>query len=212
MKKRLAVGFIAIVLLMTATMTAFAQPSSEAGPITIISATDKDNKDVKNGVCHEVRIGELKGTELEDAKNIVKPENLKTVLSEADAKKNWTSFMQDVYLWDVDDRKEVDWAEAEYHFPVTVTFKVPGVTPKSHVEVLHYYQNWHTEDKVKDVKVGDGTVTVTFAHLSPVVILVENPKTPSAPQTGESNIALYVALVAVVAVAGAVATKKKANS
>jgi hypothetical protein len=214
MKKRIVLAVLTAVLLMTSAMTAFAQPSSEANPISIISATDKKDKDLQlNSQCHEIRITDLKGNELNLAKDIIKPENLKKVIGEADAKKDWTSFMMDVLIWDVEDSKEVEMSEAEYHFPITITFKVPGVTAKSAVKVLHYYpDSWHEEDSVKDVVVGEGTVTVTFAHLSPVVIMVDNPKVPSAPQTGEGNIVLYVALVAIIAVSGAIAIKKTAKA
>lgn len=211
MKLRRAAVLMAAVLLMATAMTAFAQPSAEATPISIISAIDKKDESILNSECHQVRIKPLEGAELEAAKDIVKEEGLKTVLSAEDAKKSWAAFMLDVYVYDVKAQEEVDWEDADYHFPITVTFKVPGVTAKSNVEVLHYYENWHTEDKVKNIVVGEETVTVTFAHLSPVVILVENQKTP--PVTGDNNMTLYIVLAASISLAGIlVAAKKRTNS
>lgn len=211
MKLRRAAVLVAAVLLMATAMTAFAQPSAEAQPVSILSVIDKSNEVMDNTKCHEVRIKALTGAELEAAKAIVTEEGLKTILSVEDAQKNWATFMFDAYVYDTKAQKEVDWKEGEHHFPITVTFKVPGVTAKSNVEVLHYYENWHTEDKVKDIVIGEGTVTVTFAHLSPVVIMVENQKTP--PQTGDNNMTLYIVLAASISLVGImVASKKRTNS
>ena len=214
MKKRIVLAIMTVALLMTATMTTLAQPSSVGSPISIISAVDEEGNDIQKApVCHSIRIQDLEGNELELAKDVIKPENLEGVIGKDEAKKDWTSFMMDVFVWGTAEKDEVEWQEGEHHFPVTVTFKVPGVTKKSTVKVLHYYpDSWHEEDLVKNVVVGEGTVTVTFGHLSPVVILVDNPKTPSAPQTGEGNLVLYAVLVAAIATAGVMASKKKVNA
>ena len=215
MKKRVLVLLMAVMLMMCSAITAFAQPSAEgSAAVSIINVVDKSGKALDSQNCHVIRVQNLTGEELQLAKDIVKPENLKKVLSEEEAKKNWTSFEFDAFLYDLLEKKEVDWTDGDYHFPINITFKVPGVTSKSNVKVLHYYPNsWHTESIVK---VGTNEVTVQFAHLSPVVIMIDNPAstgtgTVTSPQTGESNIVLYGILMACIALTGAVVTKKKAN-
>lgn len=215
MKKRVIVLFTAVMLMVCSTMTAFAQPSAEGTPaVSIESVVDKSNKELDTQGCHEIRVAGLTGNELKLAQDIMKPENLKTVLTEAEAQKNWTSFNFDAYLYDVVEKKEVEWEDGDYHFPLTITFKVPGIKPGSNVKVLHYYPNsWHTE---KVVKVGTDEVSVTFEHLSPVVIMVDNPTTTgtgtqTSPQTGETNLVIYGILMACIALSGAVVMRKKDN-
>lgn len=217
MKKRVIVLFTAVMLMVCCTMTVFAQPSAEGTPVvSITDVVDKSNKELDSQSCHEIRAGGLTGNELKLAQDIVKPENLKTILTEAEAQKNWTSFNFDVYLYDVLEKKEVEWEDGDYHFPITITFKVPGVKEGSNVKVLHYYpDSWHAE---KIVKVGTDEVTVIFEHLSPVVIMVDKPETagmgtntPDSPKTGDVNLAIYGVLIACSVMTGAVILRKKEN-
>lgn len=213
MKKRFLVVFASVMILTCSVMTVLAQPSAEGTPIVSVdTVVDKSDKDLASQDCHEIRVTGLTGEELELAKDILKPENLKTVLSEEEAKRKWSSFDFDAYLYDVVDKKEVEWEDGDYHFPLTITFKVPGVKANSDVKVLHYYpDSWHEE---KVVKVENGKVSVTFAHLSPVVIMVDKPVstgTQTSPQTGEGNIMLYGILMACITLTGVVVMRKKEN-
>ena len=219
MKKRFAVMFMAVMMMMSAPLTVFAQPSAEGEPmVSVGDVVDKSGKDLESQDCHEIHVTNLTGEELQLAKDILKPENLKKVLSESEAEKNWTAFDFDAYVYDVVEKKEVEWEDGDYHFPLTITFKVPGIKPGDNVKVLHYYpDSWHIE---KIVKVGNGEVTVSFAHLSPVVIMVDKPtsagtgtgsSTPTSPQTGESNVMLYGILMACISLAGVIVMRRKEN-
>lgn len=95
--------------------------------------------------------------------------------------------------------------------PVTITFKVAGVTSSSKVAVLHY--NGTAWEKVA-CTVGNGTVKARFTSLSPVAIYAEagtlsSSTVPSAPKTGEMSMITVAGLVAVAAVAGVVVFRKK---
>ena len=53
-------------------------------------------------------------------------------------------------------------------FPLTITFKVPGVLSTTKVAVLHYVDGaWQVEPS----KAGNGTITATFDSLSPVAFV-----------------------------------------
>ena len=164
MKKRFTIMLITVALTMSVSLTTFAQPSAEGKPIVDVDQVVDNSDNVLNqDACHEIRVGNLKGRELELAKEIMEPENLKLVLTEAEMQKKWMSFNFDAYLYDTEHEKEVEWEEGDYHFPISIRFKVPGIKPGSDVKVLHYYpDSWHTE---KVVKVEKDYVTVTFAHL-----------------------------------------------
>ena len=213
MKKRFLIMLTAVVLTMSVSLTVFAQPSAEGRPIVDVDqVVDSSGNVLDENSCHVIRVGNLEGQELELAKDIVKPENLKLVLGEEEAQKSWTAFNFDAYVYDTVEKEEVEWEEGEYHFPVTIKFKVPGVKPGNNVKVLHYYpDSWHAEQVVKVEK---DYVSVTFAHLSPVVIMVDSPvssgaSTPTSPQTGEGNVMLYGVLMACIGLAGVVIYRRR---
>ena len=112
-------------------------------------------------------------------------------------------------------------------FPVTITFKVTGVTASTKVAVLHYNTTTKAWEKVES-KAGDGTVTATFTSLSPVAFVVDKATAASttttnkgttssttasasttSPKTGETNVMMYAGIVAVAAVAGMAVTRRK---
>lgn len=71
-------------------------------------------------------------------------------------------------------------------FPVTITFKVTGVTASTKVAVLHYNTTTKTWEKVES-KAGDGTVTATFTSLSPVAFVVDKATAASTTTTNKGT-------------------------
>ena len=210
MKKFIALA-CAAVLTVASAVTAFAQPSvSVSGVVTAVTtATDKDGKAV-NATFGEVP------AEYASAVSEVKTEaKLKELIGS-----DYTSTMQVV------DVKNVTVPDGTV-FPVTITFKVTGVTASTKVAVLHYNTTTKAWEKVES-KAGDGTVTATFTSLSPVAFVVDKATAASttttnkgttssttasasttSPKTGETNVMMYAGIVAVAAVAGMAVTRRK---
>ena len=99
--------------------------------------------------------------------------------------------------------------------PVTITFSVPGVTANSNVAVLHYDgSKWETSS-VSGVSAGNGTITATFASLSPVALVADTAASSSSsstasPKTGEPTTVVLIGGIALLAAAGAYGLKRKA--
>lgn len=213
MKKKLFAMFIVAAMLLSTSMTAFATnyPSVEAEDFGIISAYDDDGQVIEN--CHEIRLQAIKEEDRASVNDM--KANLKEVLGDRYVDRLQPIREGDVYLYNLTKEMEVDWKDGDYHFPVTVTFRVPGVKADSVVRVVHGYDasadgeialaEWHEETKVV---VGDGTIAVTFEHLSPVVFYVQGTNT-DIPNTGDNYIALYVVAIAVAIIAGACVLKRK---
>mgnify|MGYP000718349986 FL=1 len=110
---------------------------------------------------------------------------------------------------EVVDVREVTVTGDNVEFPLTITFKVPGVLETTKVAVLHYVDGaW----KQETAKAGQGTITATFDSLSPVAFVVDKNTAASSstsPKTGESMAVTMAAVVVVVAAAGAFAFRKK---
>lgn len=221
MKKKLfAIFMLAVMLLGTSATTLAANyPSVEAEDFEIISVIDKDGKPVE--ICHEIRLKPIEEQDRPSVDNMKK--KLKDVLGDRYVEGLQPVREADVYLYDVAKAVEVDWEEGAYHFPITVTFRVPGVKADSVVRVLHGYDGynnaaedgeialaeWHEEMKVV---VGDGTISVTFDHLSPVVFFVQGTVPGpdiDIPSKGDNYAALYIVVIAAVVIAGAVVLKRK---
>lgn len=221
MKKFIALA-CAAVLTVASAVTAFAQPSvSVSGVVTAITtATDKDGNAV-NATISEVP------AEYANAVAEVKTEaKLKELLGS-----EYTSTMQVVDVKDVT-------VPAGTVFPVTITFKVTGVTASTKVAVLHYNTTTKAWEKVES-KAGEGTITATFTSLSPVAFVVDKATAASttvnkgttttttnkgttssttgsttassttSPKTGETNVMMYAGIVAVAAFAGMAVTRRK---
>lgn len=219
MKKKLFTVFMMVAMLLSASVTALAAnyPSVEAQDFEIISAIDKDGKEVE--VCHEIRLKAIEEQDRPSADNMKK--NLKDVLGDRYVERLQPIREADVYLYNLTKQMEVDWKDGDYHFPITVTFRVPGVKADSVVRVLHGYDGydnaavdgeitlaeWHEETKVV---VGDGTIAVTFDHLSPIVFFVQGAEPGTdIPSKGDNYVALYIVAIAAVVIAGASALKRK---
>ena len=217
MKKKLFMALMVVTMILSTSITVLAAnyPSVEAQDFEIISVIDKDGKEVEN--CHEIRLKAIEEQDRESASNM--KSNLKDVLGDRYVDRLQAIREGDVYLYDVIKAMEVDWEEGEYHFPITVTFRVPGVKADSVVRVLHGYDGynnaaedgeitlaeWHEETKVV---VGEGTISVTFDYLSPVVFFVQGAQ-GDIPNTGDDYTALYLVAIAAVIIVGATALRRK---
>ena len=169
MKKFIAFA-CAAVLTVASAVTAFAQPSvSVSGVVTAVTtATDKDGKAVN------ATLGEVPA-EYSSAVAEVKTEaKLKELLGS-----DYASTMQVV------DVKNVTVPDGTV-FPVTITFKVTGVTASTKVAVLHYNTTTKAWEKVES-KAGDGTVTATFTSLSPVAFVVDKATAASTTTTNKGT-------------------------
>lgn len=217
MKNKLLAMFLLVVMLISTSATVLAAnyPSVEAQDFEIISVIDVDGEEVE--YCHEIR---LKAIDAEDRDSVSNMKtNLKDVLGDRYVNGLQPIREGDVYLYDLATEMEVDWKNGAYHFPVTVTFRVPGVKANSVVRVLHGYDGliddvqdgeitlaeWHEETKVV---VGEGTIAVTFEHLSPVVFFVQGTE-GDIPNTGDDYTPVIVIALGAVVVATALLLRKK---
>ena len=169
MKKFIALA-CAAVLTVASAVTAFAQPSvSVSGVVTAVTtATDKDGKAVN------ATISEVPAEYSSAVAEVKTAEKLKELIGS-----EYTSTMQVV------DVKNVTVPDGTV-FPVTITFKVTGVTASTKVAVLHYNTATKAWEKVES-KAGDGTVTATFTSLSPVAFVVDKATAASTTTTNEGT-------------------------
>lgn len=113
---------------------------------------------------------------------------------------------------EVVDVKDVSVPEGT-EFPVTITFKVAGVTSETKVQVLHYTG---TEWEVVKSEAGEGTITATFTSLSPVAFVIDKDTmspigstSTEAPRTGMGMAVPAAIVIGAIAVIGFVALGKK---
>lgn len=184
-------------------MTAVAAPSPTTGGIVQEITTSTD----ANGNAVEVEIVEL----TEEGKAAAQQLDDKTFVQELVG----TEFVEGMEVLDIQE-VEVTGDKALVQWPVTLTFKVPGVVETTKVAVLHYDSEKKAWEKV-DSKAGNGTVEATFHSLSPVAFIVDQDTMGSAvssgsatsPKTGESTVVMVFALVALLAAGGAWALSSK---
>ena len=202
MKKWMGI-VVAGVMCVAMGMTAVAAPSPSTQGIVqeITSATDK------NGNSVEVVIEELTPEGKEVAKQLESLDTVKELVGDA--------FVEGMKVLDVQevtvkgDSSLVEW-------PVTLTFKVPGVVETTKVAVLHYDMEKKVWESVP-CKAGKGTIEATFESLSPVAFVVDQNTmdatvsngSATSPQTGESAAVMGFALVALLAAGGAWALSSK---
>ncbi|MDY2628724.1 MAG: LPXTG cell wall anchor domain-containing protein [Lachnospiraceae bacterium] len=194
--KKVIAFMCAVMLTLGMTATLYAAPSvTVSGIVTEITET----KDA-NGNAVDVTINEVPEQYTEAVQEIKSEDTLKEVLGDA-----YEEGMQVV------DVKNITVPEGTA-FPVTLTFKVAGVTESSSVAVLHFDTAagvWETVDS----KAGNGTITATFTSLSPVAFVVDQKTAASVsgagsngqtPSTGDAGTGILpTVLIAVAALAGA---------
>lgn len=203
MSKRMKKFFgaaMATVMMFAMSATAFAAGSPVAnGTVnTVTKAVDASGNavDVKIQAMPE----EYKAV-AEEIKNI---DNVKTVLGDA--------FVEGMEVVDVQDVV----VDGNATFPLTITFKVPGVVSGTKVAVLHYNTEKSAWETVES-KAGDGTITATFPEsLSPVAFVVDKNTAAGAkdgakasPKTGEGMAVPFAATAAVILLIGAAVCLRK---
>ena len=201
MKKVVAL-LLAGVLTLGASVTAFAAPSP--------TADTNYSKVTATSDAGEVVVS----SSYENEEDAAAAEELAAAPAEVLAEVVGTDEAQDMTLSALFDVQ----VEGYTSGPVTISFKVPGVTADSTVYVLHYVNGaWQKENTT----LGAGTVTVTFSSLSPVAIYVDKASaagttgsasgtTATSPKTGEAPVAAVAAIIACAAIAGmAVSTRRR---
>lgn len=192
-------GFVmAAVMVCAMGMTAFAANSPTASGVVnkVSSAVDK------NGNAVEVEIQAMPEEYKEVAKEIKSIDKVKEVLG--------NQFVEGMEVVDVQDVVVVG-DKSKVEFPLTLTFKVPGVLSTTKVAVLHYSDEKKAWEVVPS-KAGNGTIEATFDSLSPVAFVVDKNTSASAagsdsvtsPKTGEGMTASILGISAIVLFAGAV--------
>lgn len=184
-------------------MTAVAAPSPSTGGIVqeITASTDA------NGNAVDVEIVELTEEGKTAAQQLDEAAFVKELVG--------TDFVEGMEVLDIQE-VEVIGDKSLIEWPLTLTFKVPGVVETTKVAVLHYDVEKKAWEKV-DSKAGNGTIEATFHSLSPVAFVVDQNTMGSAastgsatsPKTGESTVVMGFALVALLAAGGAWALSSK---
>lgn len=196
-KKKIFGAIIAmsLVLMMGFQAVAADSPSTDGIVTEALQAVDKNGRSV------EVDVQALPEEYKHLAEEIKHVSALKAVLGSAYVDGMEVIDVRDVVI--VGDTSLVE-------FPLTITFKVPGVLSTTKVAVLHYADGaWQVEPS----KAGNGTITATFDSLSPVAFVVDKNTSSSAvtsPETGENTAVPAVGAVVIVAVLGAAVLRKKA--
>lgn len=195
MRKKLMALVSAVVLAAATVTTAFAAPSVTVSGVVsgIQSATDKNGNEVGIRIenVSETDFTAEETTAVEEIKSIDK---VKEVMEAAGV-----TFEEGMQVVDI---KNVIAPEGT-EFPVTITFKVAGVTANSRVAVLHF-DTAKGAWEVVESKAGEGTITATFNSLSPVAFVVDKDTAANgatSPQTGEP---ITLALAGLAICAGAV--------
>lgn len=183
--KKLTALLSAMVLALALGMTAFAAGSASTGGVT---------SDATSDVPVTISSTNVAGPSVADLQQIL-----------------GSAFVEGMHVIDVIDVS----VPAGTRMPVTITFSVPGVTANSNVAVLHYDgSKWETSS-VSGVSAGNGTITATFASLSPVALVADTAASSSSsstasPKTGEPTTVVLIGGIALLAAAGAYGLKRKA--
>lgn len=179
-------------------MTVFAAPSPSGSDFVvggISNAVDADGNDVS---------GFLEVTELPDeyadvAAQLRTAEGLQAAMG--------ADYNENMIVLDIVEARVVGDA-SQVKFPVTITFQVNGVTASTRGTILHYTgSKW---EKIPTT-MGEGTMTGTFASLSPVAFVVDKTTLTGgtvSPKTSAQS-AAAVALLGLLAATAACGMKKR---
>ena len=179
-------------------MTVFAAPSPSGSDFVvggISNAVDADGNDVS---------GFLEVTELPDeyadvAAQLRTAEGLQAAMG--------ADYNENMIVLDIVEARVVGDA-SQVKFPVTITFQVNGVTASTRGTILHYIgSEW---EKIPTT-MGEGTMTGTFASLSPVAFVVDKTTLTGgtvSPKTSAQS-AAAVALLGLLAATAACGMKKR---
>lgn len=200
-----------VALLMTAVMTigmatvAFAAPSPQPSTGNIVAAKDANGQDVD---LSKITTSDNFSTADQPGVDAIKS-NPQNVLKDAVGAPNANGYGL-AYVTNIT-------ADGDVQFPLTLTFKVDGVTSTSKVLVLRYVNGkWVPIDAI----VGEGTVTVTVDGPSPIAIYVLNANAANgtdsskvvSPKTGSAPVMMCFVAVAAAAVAGMCVTSRRKHA
>ncbi len=164
-------------------MTAFARPipsSVATTPVnnTLVSAADKNGKDIKSLIIVETPIPEQYQDVVDNIKTRDGFEKVKADLNLKDV--TGASRDSDLIVLDVKESRTIGQVE----FPVTLTFSAKGVVEDTKGTILHYDGNaW----EVIDTTIGEGTMKGTFDSLSPVAFVVDKTTLKSGTSVGTES-------------------------
>lgn len=192
MKKKLAV-LLATVMVFAMGITAVAAPSATTVTADKTGATE-EAASLADGISVSSKGIKINGVET-DVTPVLKAVPAQTVESAKAAAKSLVSANASL-LKLVDVSLPVDFETA------TLTFDIPSVKAGQKVTVLHQ-QHDGTWEVIKDVEVGNGTVTATFTSLSPVAFVVEG----TSDKTGTAMPVLSI--LAIICLAGVVFCGRK---
>lgn len=204
MKKVLAVLCAAVMTVGMAT-TVFALPSPTVSGIVggVQKAVDADGNEVKvivEKVSDEAVMKSFTEEEKKAVEEVKSIDKVKEIMGDA--------FVEGMQVVDIRNVK----VEGDAKFPLTITFKVSGVTADSKVSVLHFDTTKKAWEVLKG-KAGDGTIEATFNSLSPVAFVVDKDTAAAmegtSPKTGENNVLAVTGVIAVIALAGMAVTMKR---
>lgn len=103
--------------------------------------------------------------------------------------------------------KVVDVNFSEGFKTITISFSLKNVKANDKIVALHQKADGSWETITPD-KVEDGKVTVTFNSLSPVAFVTGEAAAVKSPKTGDMTVP-FVAIIAVIALAGSALVSKK---
>ena len=179
-------------------MTVFAAPSPSGSDFVvggISNAVDADGNDV-SGL---LEVTERPDEDAEAAAQLRTAEGIQAAMG--------ADYNENMIVLDIVEARVVGDA-SQVKFPVTITFQVNGVTASTRGTILHYTgSEW---EKIPTT-MGEGTMTGTFASLSPVAFVVDKPTLTGgtvSPKTSAQS-AAAVALLGLLAATAACGMKKR---
>lgn len=179
-------------------MTVFAAPSPSGSDFVvggISNAVDADGNDVSGFL----EVTELPDEYAEAAAQLRTAEGLQAAMG--------ADYNENMIVLDIVEARVVGDA-SQVKFPVTITFQVNGVTASTRGTILHYTgSEW---EKIPTT-MGEGTMTGTFASLSPVAFVVDKTTLTGgtvSPKTSAQS-AAAVALLGLLAATAACGMKKR---
>ena len=179
-------------------MTVFAAPSPSGSDFVvggISNAVDADGNDVSGFL----EVTELPNEYADVAAQLRTAEGLQAAMG--------ADYNENMIVLDIVEARVVGDA-SQVKFPVTITFQVNGVTASTRGTILHYTgSEW---EKIPTT-MGEGTMTGTFASLSPVAFVVDKTTLTGgtvSPKTSAQS-AAAVALLGLLAATAACGMKKR---
>jgi hypothetical protein len=173
------IGVAVMALAMSLTAFATENPSvTVSGNVTVESATDDEGNSVAIETSRDFGDNQKAAEEVA----ALEGEDLEAFLEDLGIE-GYVEGMRVLDVLEVTVKGDI----ADVTFPLTIKFKVAGVTADSKVIVLHYVDGaWQEEE----AKASDGYIDVTFADtLSPVAFIVEEADTDGSDESNGTTAA-----------------------